>query len=453
MAAGAQSSIAEPSPRRARLDVDTDPKRFSVRLLTLALVGGLVELALLAVWQRNGYWDFSDGVYAQSARELLEGLTPYRDFAAAQPPPVYLVGAALLVIHDGLSALRLGLGLLDLLTAALVGVCTWRLSRRRWLAIAAAAACPLLPISLHEHAQLTPETLAAPLLLGGALWCARRDRAVAGGMLLAIAAACKLAFFLPALAIVLAGCARRRALCGLLAAGALLGGLALAVFGVDVWQQAVDAQIQVGTASLHYVGGLLSQAAWNELPLLAAAAAAVWMAFGKQDQVHVHDRVLMRTLTVAAVAGDLLVLTVLKDGSYINVLAVAEPALLALAACGAAWSWGHRRRWRALTAVLAVLLALLAAQSISLLAGHASIATRPGAQSGLAWQASPAAVTRAVLAARRCPAGRAYSGDPYIAFLADRKMPGNQPDLFMIQHASSDARFASEAAGDQPRCP
>ena len=41
-------------------------------------------LALLAAWQRNGYWDFSDGVYAETARALLHGQRLYRDVAAAQ---------------------------------------------------------------------------------------------------------------------------------------------------------------------------------------------------------------------------------------------------------------------------------------------------------------------------------------------------------------------------------
>jgi hypothetical protein len=48
----------------------------------LALAGVLVlELALLAAWQRNGYWDFSDGVYAETARVLLHGHSLYTDTA------------------------------------------------------------------------------------------------------------------------------------------------------------------------------------------------------------------------------------------------------------------------------------------------------------------------------------------------------------------------------------
>jgi hypothetical protein len=58
-----------------------------------------------------------------------------------------------------------------------------------------------------------------------------------------------------------------------------------------------------------------------------------------------------------------------------------------------------------------------------------------------------------VAAARRCPAAVAYSGSPYVAFLADRRMPGEQPDIFMLRYASADARFARRAAAAEPRCP
>jgi hypothetical protein len=442
----AASGSAVPVDRRH----DNRPTALSARFVGLALLGGLAELALLALWQRNGYWDFSDGVYAASARQLLHGLAPYRDFAAAQPPPVYLFGALLLAVHDRLVSLRAGLGLVDLATAALVAVSVWRLSGRRWLAVAAGAGALLLPISLHEHAQLTPETLAAPLLLAGALWCARPARAAAGGLLLALAAACKLAFVIPALAIGLASPARRRATVTLLASGASLGGLSLAIFGTGEWREAVQAQLQLGRASLHYASGLLTQGAWNELPLVLGAAPAVWLAW--RDAEEVHERELVRTLAAAAAGGLVLALTVLKRGSYINVLGVAEPPLLVLAACGAAWSW---ERWRPGRALVVALAALLAAQSISLLAspGDPWAAKRPGAQSGLAWSASPAAVDRAVSLARRCSRRRAYSGNPYIAFLAARRMPGYQPDVFVLQHARVDASFATRAALDQPRCP
>ena len=293
----------------------------------------VLELVLLAVWQRNGYWDFSDGVYAERAREFLHGLVPYRDFAAAQPPLVFLVGVVLLAIHDGLASVRAGMALADLVPAILVGVCVWRLTGLRAVAIASALLSPLLPISLHEHAQFTPETLAAPLLLGGALLCARRGRAGVGGVLLALAVVSKLAFALPALAIALSTRQRREATLSLILAGVVFAIASVAGFGIGVWREAVQAQLQVGRASLHDAGGYIAQGAWNELPLVVPAAAGVWLVWTRRERP--LDMELMRALVAAALAGLLLVFTVFKLGSYINVLVVAEPPLLVLAAAGA----------------------------------------------------------------------------------------------------------------------
>src|SRR5690348_14007458 len=167
-------------------------------MVAAAVAAGLLEIVLLAVWQRNGYWEFSDGVYAQSAREFLHGIVPYRAYAAGQPPFVFVLGVGLLAIHDGLASLRTGAAFADLITAVLVGLCVWRLTGLRTVAIAAALVSPLLPIGLHEHAQFVPETFAAPLLLAGTLLCARPRRAEVGGVLLALAVMCKLAFAVPA---------------------------------------------------------------------------------------------------------------------------------------------------------------------------------------------------------------------------------------------------------------
>jgi hypothetical protein len=408
----------------------------------LALAAIAVEMALLAAWQSNGYWDFSDGAYALTARELLHGVHLYSGVAAAQPPPVYLVGALLLWLHDGLGPIRAGMALADLATAALVGVAVWRLCGRRWVSLGAALVAPLLPISLHEHAQLTPETLAAPLLLAMAIWSARRP--ALSGVIGALAVACKLPFVLPAVAIAIA--ARRRVLVWLVVFSAALAGLGLAIFGGALWDGAVRAQFEVGHNTLHYVGGLFAQGAWNEAPLVCLAALA--LVLGRRES---GDSTLLRTLAVAALASLVLLASVYKRGSYINVLAVAEPPLLALAAAGAFWAW-QRSRARALVLVAG---ALVGAQSISLLAapGDPAIATRPFARSGLERALSPAAVARAVAVARACPPGLAYSGSPYIAFLADRRMPGDQADTFIIRYASTDAPERARAQLDEPRCP
>ncbi len=60
------------------------PARFN----PYALFAGLCLLILCAVLIPRGdsYWNFSDGVYLYSSRDLLHGGDLYSGFAAAQPP-------------------------------------------------------------------------------------------------------------------------------------------------------------------------------------------------------------------------------------------------------------------------------------------------------------------------------------------------------------------------------
>jgi hypothetical protein len=124
-----------------------------------------------------------------------------------------------------------------------------------------------------------------------------------------------------------------------------------------------------------------------------------------------------------------------------------------LASVGALLAWRSRRASARIAVVLAA--TLLAAQSASLLLSptHAIVARRPFARSGLQETLAPSAVERVLAAARRCPPSVAYSGAPYFAFLANRRMPGGQPDQFMLRYASADNAFARRAARDQSRCP
>ncbi len=238
---------------------------------------------------------------------------------------------------------------------------------------------PLLVISLHEHAQLVPETLAAPLLIGGGLLCSRDQRAGAGGGALALAACCKFAFLLPAVAIVIAA---RRRIQTAVALGLGLAALAVVTqlaFGSAAWRGVVEAQLQVGTSSLRNAAGLITQVVWNEFPLVALALAAVWWWLrldGTAPERCQASTALLRTLGAAVIAG-----------------------LLHQLDCGT---------------------------------GHSQCR------------------------ARRCPAvpvSTRLRGSSYLAFLSGRRMPGEQPDLFIIATARVDARFAARAARDQPRCP
>jgi hypothetical protein len=46
-----------------------------------------------------------------------------------------------------------------------------------------------------------------------------------------------------------------------------------------------------------------------------------------------------------------------------------------------------------------------------------------------------------------------YSGPPYLAFLAHRRMPGGQPDGFLPRHSPAFKEELAEVTADQPLCP
>jgi hypothetical protein len=81
-----------------------------------ALAGGLAlgVLVLLALheWRGEAYWNYSEGVYALTARLLLRGHDVYGHVVAAQPPWQFLFGAAALWVAPALALLyRLQRGL------------------------------------------------------------------------------------------------------------------------------------------------------------------------------------------------------------------------------------------------------------------------------------------------------------------------------------------------------
>lgn len=405
-------------------------------------------LVALRLWQGDAYWEYSDGVYALTGRLVLHGARLYRDVAAAQPPPVYYAGAAILALGDDVATLRAGLSVVALVTSLLVLACVWRLTRSRAAALVAGVLALVTPWALREHAQLVPETFAAPLLLGAALagsWEGRRG-GTAAGALAALAVAFKLAFALPALAILLAARRRGRALASAAVAGLALAGGFLLAFGSPLLDGAVRAQRQTGFAGAHYVAGLWTQAGWNLLPLLACAALA-WPA-----RRALADLPLLRGLAAAAAGSLLLLVTLFKHGSYLTVVLVAEPPLLCLAAAGVVGAVRAGATRRVALAGAAGALAAAQVGSLLLAPGDPSLFTRPLARSGPAWTMSPAQVDAAVAALRACPPGEASGGPPYLAFAAGRRIAGDQPDQFIVENAAGLARFRAAAGRDRPRC-
>ena len=410
---------------------------------TVAL--GLLAVALLRLWQGDAYIDFSDGVYAATAREVLDGRALYDDVAAAQPPLLYLFGAGALAIDDSVDALRWAVGLVAIVQAALVAVCVRRLTGAPVAAVLAGVAALLLPWTLREHGALVPETLATPLLLGAALAAARGTGRwpLVAGVLAALAVALKLAFVLPAVAVLLVAPARGRALVAALVTGVVLAAATLLGFGGAAWENLVTAQLESGRHGLGYVAELWVHAVWNEGALVLLALLA-WRLRARSA-----DPALVRTLAALVVGSALLLLTLVKDGSFLQVVAVLEAPALALGAAGLVWTYREGRV--GLTALAAVCAVVVALQSVSLLVDpdDAPLMTPPGSGLDAGWLADEEAVAAAT--ATECPSEVAHPGPPWMAFADGRPMPGHQPDIFILRSATHADK--AQVAAESPRCP
>ncbi|MCW3067298.1 MAG: hypothetical protein JWN32_4470, partial [Solirubrobacterales bacterium] len=67
---------------------------------------GLLVVVALHAWRGESYWDYSEGVYALTSRMFLHGGDLYGRMIGAQPPGLFLSGAGILAIHDGVGWLR-----------------------------------------------------------------------------------------------------------------------------------------------------------------------------------------------------------------------------------------------------------------------------------------------------------------------------------------------------------
>jgi hypothetical protein len=239
---------------------------------------------------------------------------------------------------------------------------------------------------------------------------------------------------------------RRRYLAGLL--GTLVaGGLAgTIVFGAGLWNDTVLAPFGTGRRGMSNLAGLLAQGLWNVGVLAALVAGAIVL------RADARDRRLMGCATALALGACATGITLTKNGTGLYVMVGLEGAFLPLACCGALWL-SRWRRWAAVVTAVAVI--LVGAQSLSLLTSphRPRLFVRPGAPIGYAVALTDHQVRAAVAVAERCPSRLAYSGESYIAFLARRRMPGDQPDTYLIEHAPrlSAARRAAER--ETSRCP
>ncbi|MEA2428253.1 MAG: hypothetical protein QOF37_1881 [Thermoleophilaceae bacterium] len=442
---------ATTSPREERLPTQRSAGASRIAMLVGGVLG-VVVLAILHLDRGRALWDFSEGVYALTSRVMLHGGDVYGHVVVAQPPGIFVFGAGALSVHDGIEWLRLCVGAWQLLAGVLCARIVWRLTGSRVATAITPAAALLMPWNLHEHGALTPELIAPPLVLGAALLAARpRPRAAGdGGALAALAVAVKLPYALPAVAIVLLAANRRRAVAWAGITLAVEALVAFVLFGDGLWRYIVVAQSHSGWQNAHDLLRVWAQEGWNLAGLVVAAAVAL------RFRHRLADPALVRVTAGLAVAMLLTLLTNLKHGTALNIVAPIELSLLPLAVAGvvaAAREGGLRR-----IAIPAAALALVTAQSISLLASPQPTAAPflyPTSQPGT-WQRgfSNAEVDTLERQAAACPPGIPFGGGlSYVAFLAHRAMPDGQPDTYLTRDSPTLKATAAAIDADKPTCP
>lgn len=415
----------------------------------------MLSLVLGALrWHED--WNVSEGTYALTARALLDGGDLYGDLVVAHPPLMFVFGAGVLALGDGLDLLRIVVGVLQLAALGLLSAVVWRLTRSRWATVVVAPLGVLLPWSVHEHAIFTAEPLALPLLAGAAVLGARPRGSAWAGALLAVAVGVKLPMLLPALVGLWFVADRRRAAVAFGAVLALVVVGTLAAFGVGVVEQAILAQTEVARHSPRYIAEITVQAGWNLVPLLLGVLA---LAVARRRGWRSADEPQWRIVVGLAAGTAATYASVLKDGTSLTVLPPIEALLLPLAVVGG-WLWLSgavpAARPRVVRAVAGLALAFLLVQPLSLL-----VDARHGGRLFLRPLSSPAwgiNLTRAetdghVARLGRCPPGVASSQTTTVTFRARRRMPGDQPDTFLPPRAERLADVAARVAADVPRCP
>src|SRR4051812_44676409 len=175
MAMSATAPASEPATRPA--PAASHPVRLPRRVVLAALALGVAALVVEHLIRGNAYWDYSEGVYLFSSRLLLHGGDLYGSIVAAQPPPLFAVGAGLLSIDDSLGWVRWAVGAVEVGTGLLAAQVVGRLPASVPAAALAAPLMLLTPWAVHEHGSLIPEMFVAPLLLAGVLLAPQPRRA------------------------------------------------------------------------------------------------------------------------------------------------------------------------------------------------------------------------------------------------------------------------------------
>lgn len=422
-------------------------------------IGVAVALALSAAllklrWHQD--WNVSEGTYALTARALAEGGDLYGDLVVAHPPLMFVFGAGVLSLGDSLDLLRIVVVVLQLGALGMLSLVVWRLTRSGWATAFVAPLGVLLPWTVHEQGLFTAEPLALPLLAGAAVLGARPHGSAWAGALLAVAVGVKLPMLIPALVGLWFVADRRRATVAFGAVLVVVVGGSLAAFGTGVVEQAILAQTEVDRHSPKYIAEITVQAGWNLAPVLLGVLALV---VAHRRGWRSADEAQWRMAVGMAVGIALTYASVLKDGTSLTVLPPIEALLLPLAVVGG-WLWVSGvvapARRRAVRVAAALALAFLLIQPLSLLtdARHGGrLFLRPF--SGAAWGINLARdeTDSQVAQLTQCPAPVASNLTTTVTFRAQHRMPGDQPDTFLLSRARRLADAQRAVVADMPRCP
>ncbi|MDO9409492.1 hypothetical protein [Patulibacter sp.] len=417
---------------------------------------GLVLALAMTLLRGDAMWSSSEGVYAQTARQLLDGDDLYSRLVAAQPPVSLYAGVLPLLISDTLDAIHVAMALCQLAGGALAAVAVRRLTGSSVATAVTPVAAVLLPWAVNQHGVYTPELVGLPLLMGAGVLAARERGAPWAGILLALAVFTKLPFVVPAVLVALVAADRRRT------AGWLVGALVVQVvaytllFSTAIWDQTILAQRDSGFDALGSIPGVAVQTVWNLLGLLVGCALllrhrASWPA----------DRLQLRVSAALALGTAVTWISTTKDGTSLNVTVPIELALVPVAVTGFVLAWrsvgpastrGARAvgRW-----ALPVLAALAFAQSVAVLVPpHDAFPwVRPGSPPTFGQSASEEFVHETVEAARtKCAPDAPFGGLAYYAFLADRRMPDGQPDTFLTKNSDRLEPVLDRMLADGPYC-
>jgi len=166
-------------------------------LLLLAVVWAIFSAVVISTWGWT-YWDFGDGNYLYVGRRLNEGLVPYRDILAPQPPLHLILGASAQRIGGwfgsdlfGARAYCLLLRLAASLLVYLLGFEVFRCTRR---ALLAAAVYLVLPIGFWWSLCVQSENVEIVFLLAAFLGLLKLNSrwAAAAGAASALAMHCNM---------------------------------------------------------------------------------------------------------------------------------------------------------------------------------------------------------------------------------------------------------------------